>query len=308
MYPDTVWRSQVSAESYDAKRNIPSRLLVSSENLRWQSVLVRSFADPLVADEFTTAPTPDVTLVRILSGGYEIESLHGRRWQKMEYRPGSIGVAAPGNTDTLRWRGPAVTGTRSLHIFIGRQLLSELADAFGDPSMLSRLPSAMGLDDPIIGAQTQALANALHFGAAPLYADSFAAALAAHLMYGRHMGTRYASRLESGAVDVPAIQRILEFLHDEMAGSPRLDDLAALINVSKFHLLRMFKHHLGVTPYQYLKQVRMEKAEQLLRSTDIPVARICVMCGYLSQAQFSQSFRQHAGVTPAAFRTQMKKS
>ena len=85
-----------------------------------------------------------------------------------------------------------------------------------------------------------------------MYADSVAAALAAQLMYGRHMGTSYGSRLESGAIDIPAIQRIVEFLHDHMAGSPRLDDLSALTNVSKFHLLRMFKHHVGVTPFQYL--------------------------------------------------------
>jgi AraC family transcriptional regulator len=91
-------------------------------------------------------------------------------------------------------------------------------------------------------------------------------------------------------------------LHDRLAEEITLDDLAAVANLSKFHLLRRFRASTGRTPARFLTDLRTQRAALLLRTTDRPISTIAHQCGYRNPSQFAAAFRRRHGASPATYR------
>ncbi len=81
-----------------------------------------------------------------------------------------------------------------------------------------------------------------------------------------------------------------------------LHDVAREAALSPYHFHRTFTRLFGETPHAYIARRRMERAADLLRSTDMPVTDVCSACGYESLGSFSLVFRKHAGASPVQFR------
>jgi AraC family transcriptional regulator len=64
----------------------------------------------------------------------------------------------------------------------------------------------------------------------------------------------------------------------------------------------MFRAATGCTPHQYLLQLRIEKAQSLMKDQFLRIIDIAESCGFASQSQFSRVFRQVIGVTPRQYR------
>lgn len=101
-----------------------------------------------------------------------------------------------------------------------------------------------------------------------------------------------------------SVQRIAERFAD-----PRLDvdELADVAGYSRYHFSRLFKQHVGVSPYQHLLRVRMQRALELLSGTDLPVKRIAAMVGFNDVSWFCSAFRRHVKATPASVRRQRRR-
>lgn len=80
-----------------------------------------------------------------------------------------------------------------------------------------------------------------------------------------------------------------------------LEELAQLQQVSKFHLIRMFKKYYGLTPRQYLIDKRIENARKILRSGK-SVSDACYSVGYDSVHSFSTLFKAKSGMSPSDYR------
>jgi AraC-like DNA-binding protein len=80
-----------------------------------------------------------------------------------------------------------------------------------------------------------------------------------------------------------------------------LDRLAAAAGVSKYHFLRCFSATYGVTPAAYLTARRVERAQDLLRATNLTVTEVCTLVGYASLGSFSTRFRTLVGVSPSEY-------
>jgi AraC-like DNA-binding protein len=80
-----------------------------------------------------------------------------------------------------------------------------------------------------------------------------------------------------------------------------LDALAGSAGVSKYHFLRCFAATYGKTPALYLAERRVERAQDLLRATNLTVTEVCYLVGYASLGSFSTKFRQLVGMTPSAY-------
>jgi AraC-like DNA-binding protein len=78
--------------------------------------------------------------------------------------------------------------------------------------------------------------------------------------------------------------------------------LARQAHVSPYHFSRRFKEAFGETPHQYVLTRRVERAQELLRNTDLSVTEICLEVGFQSLGSFSAAFHKVAGVTPTAYR------
>jgi AraC-like DNA-binding protein len=80
-----------------------------------------------------------------------------------------------------------------------------------------------------------------------------------------------------------------------------LDDLAAVASLSKYHFIRLFKAAYGLTPMEYVSQRRIERAQDLLRATNLTVTEVCFAVGFSSLGSFSSRFRALVGESPSAF-------
>jgi AraC-like DNA-binding protein len=82
-------------------------------------------------------------------------------------------------------------------------------------------------------------------------------------------------------------------------------DVAALArqaHISPGHFSRRFKEAFGETPYQYVLSRRVERAQELLRNTDLSVTEVCFEVGFQSLGSFSAAFHRVAGMPPSEYR------
>lgn len=83
--------------------------------------------------------------------------------------------------------------------------------------------------------------------------------------------------------------------------------LAGLVNLSPSRFRHLFKQETGKTPAQYLKDLRLEKAERMLRMTFLSIKQILKQVGIASNAHFVRDFRRKYGTTPTAYRRTMRR-
>ncbi|MCS2610677.1 helix-turn-helix transcriptional regulator [Halomonas dongshanensis] len=113
---------------------------------------------------------------------------------------------------------------------------------------------------------------------------------------------------QQGRLSVRQAGLIRDYLDENLGERILLDDLAGLVNLSRFHFLRKFKNTFGQSPHAYLTQLRMSKAHGLLQKTDEKVAMIALELGYAQHSQFTSAFKLYYGYPPAALRKRIDKN
>lgn len=78
-------------------------------------------------------------------------------------------------------------------------------------------------------------------------------------------------------------------------------EMAAIANMNSQHFLRLFKQIFQITPHQYLVNLKLQKAKQLLRSRELTVSEVCHAIGFESVYSFSILFRKKFGISPGQF-------
>ncbi|QHW30793.1 AraC family transcriptional regulator [Paenibacillus rhizovicinus] len=99
------------------------------------------------------------------------------------------------------------------------------------------------------------------------------------------------------------IQAVRRHLHAKWNSEVTLEELSGMFNISKYYLVRTFKKHYETTPIQYHRQIRIDKAKQLLRYTTISIQHISDQLGFGSIHAFSRAFKMAEGMPPIAYRT-----
>lgn len=99
-----------------------------------------------------------------------------------------------------------------------------------------------------------------------------------------------------------AQRRSLEFMRERLSEDISLEQLSAGVGLSPFHFARMFKQSVGVPPRVHLTRLRMEKACDLLETTDLPVTEIAQEVGYSSNQVLARVFIKHRHMSPFDYR------
>jgi LacI family transcriptional regulator len=141
---------------------------------------------------------------------------------------------------------------------------------------------------------------------------------------GREMGLVLHRALTSGSVSPPApvtpvrvrgrastampvpgdglVAKAMAIVRRRIRHPPAVADLARDLGVSRATLYRRFVAAAGLTPQQYLMRERLRMAEELLVTSDAPIAEIARACGFASALRFGQAFKGATGSPPSRFR------
>lgn len=98
------------------------------------------------------------------------------------------------------------------------------------------------------------------------------------------------------------MKRVTSFMRDNLDRQIGLDDLANLVNLSRFHFCTAFRRATGHTPYQWLTAQRIGRARELLADLKLSITDIALAVGYETPSAFSASFRKVTGTSPSNFR------
>lgn len=104
------------------------------------------------------------------------------------------------------------------------------------------------------------------------------------------------------AVEDPFVSEALGVIRERYQDPITVEDLLQICRLSRRTLEKHFKAELGRTPADELRRVRLERAKQLLRDTDLTVEEISTRCGFLYANTLTRNLREQIGLTPTAFR------
>ncbi|GAA2018866.1 AraC family transcriptional regulator [Pseudokineococcus marinus] len=98
------------------------------------------------------------------------------------------------------------------------------------------------------------------------------------------------------------LSRVVELVQASVAAPPRTSDLAAAAGCSVPVLERRVRRVFGLSPRQLVLRTRIDRAADLLTTTDTPLADVAAACGFYDQPSFTRQFARLAGETPGQFR------
>jgi AraC family transcriptional regulator len=99
------------------------------------------------------------------------------------------------------------------------------------------------------------------------------------------------------------LARARDYLHAHWSERVALADVAAAAGVHPATIARGFRPHVGCSPGEYLRRLRIEHAKEALLASARPIADIALEAGFYDQSHFTTVFRRHVGMTPAEFRS-----
>lgn len=229
--------------------------------------------------------------------GFTIEKSQTKRTlsdrHSIEFGPGpSIALIPAGHTPVPKLQTTAELLCCTFEV----EYISRIAAEIGHPAD-ERVAPRVGLRDQSMERLLNLLLDELDADvpAGGLYIDSLGYALA----------TRYV--LMNGSVSESALpQRILCRIRDKIESDFNkeisLNVLAKESGYSRAHFLRMFRVATGITPHQYVLDVRLHHAQESLKRKGANLIEIAAWCGFSSQSHMTSVFRKRLGVTPAEYR------
>lgn len=97
--------------------------------------------------------------------------------------------------------------------------------------------------------------------------------------------------------------RAMKYIEDNYTRDVPMEELAGFTYLSESRLYHLFQSQLRTTPTKYRNHLRIEKAAELLSSSDIPMEELAAASGFESMGYFRQVFKEYTGLTPYEYRT-----
>ncbi|MCG8498900.1 MAG: AraC family transcriptional regulator, partial [Firmicutes bacterium] len=102
------------------------------------------------------------------------------------------------------------------------------------------------------------------------------------------------------------ITKIHQYLMKHYQEEIDLDKISSVINMAKGSLCRFFKSQMGITIFEYLNQIKVELACNLLRNLDLSILDVSYDSGFNNLSHFNKQFKKVTGQTPSEYRKQLK--
>ncbi len=303
----TQQKIQFGASDISYDRLTAPLLYLSSEEAGWEGLIAHAFHEPMEMETLLSPPpSRDISLVLFQGGAMHMERrpINGS-WQALSVHQGDLMLQVEaGPASEVRWWNLTNAPTQTFHLSLSRELFARTAEEMvdRDPERLSLMGRA-GFQDPLLMQIGFTLWRELeeHAPTGKLYAQTAAQMLAVHLL--RHY-TSVGERIKGPAQGLTQQQmrRLTDFVQAHLSQDLSLEALAQQTGFSPYYFARLFRQTTGASPHQFVMQLRIERAQQLLKKTDTPLAQIALESGFANQSHLTHAFKRYLGLTPRAYR------
>lgn len=98
------------------------------------------------------------------------------------------------------------------------------------------------------------------------------------------------------------LKKVIDYMNENYTSGISCDELSNLINIDKYRFIRSFKAQTSKTPYEYLLDLKLEKAKKMLKMKEYSITEISMLCGFSSHSHFTSTFRKKTGMSPTEYR------
>lgn len=210
---------------------------------------------------------------------------------------GSLSVIHPGEVHSAHDPDERTTPATYRVMYVAPPLLKGTAREIAGREVALPFFAAPILNDPLLAKRFLGFHVASESAASKLELDTRQQSLLTQFVL-RHAGTPVSSL--NLCRERRAVRRAREYLEDNFAENVGLDQLARLVDLSPYHLTRVFASEVGLPPHAYQLGVRVTRAKDLL-VRGIPVSRVAGETGFADQSHLARHFKRLVGTPPGHY-------
>ena len=98
------------------------------------------------------------------------------------------------------------------------------------------------------------------------------------------------------------MERAVTFIRNRYSSNIKVADIAGYLCMDRSYLYKLFKNTLNMSPQEFLTEVRLSRAKELLATTKLSVEHVALSCGYRDTLVFSKAFKRSTGAAPKEYR------
>ncbi|WP_166365794.1 helix-turn-helix transcriptional regulator [Pseudomonas akapageensis] len=275
---------------------MPTPAQLSSEDSGWASITARRHQHPPSGYIQPPPLAAHFIVIHLDTPGDLGVKLNGQ-WLRGHSQPGQISIMSANQENAWEW----TSAIDSLHVCLDPQVLKRIAR---DIDMAGfELVDGIGLENKAIYNIGLGLLDELRGEklGSRAYVEALTQTFCLELLRS-HCNLHPDEPDERLALSPHKLKAALDFVEGHLAQNISVEDIAAAARTSHFHFAHTFRQAMGVSPYHYLLQRRIERAKVLLRETDAPISEVALATGFSSQSHFTACFHRTSQETPKRFR------
>jgi AraC family transcriptional regulator len=281
---------------------VPGRLTVHNPDVGWDGLSVRGYR--YGPSDVVVPPLRDYAVVAYRRGVTPMRRCVGTTWTAEEMRSGDVSLLTRATESHWVWQ----RDIEVVHVYLTQHELAATCRQMYDREVDDvELHDTIKAEDPGIYRTVMQIAHEAAQGEAgsKLMVDSLSCQLAVQILRNHaHVLFR-----QSGGPDGLTFEQdrtVRDYVHEHLAETISLDDLAAVAGLSRFHFARKFRATIGTAPHAYVLQQRVERARVLLQRTGTPIPEVAASCGFADQPHLTREFKKRVGVTPGRYRSRQR--
>lgn len=263
-----------------------------SSHLSWAGLQIKNYSFP----SMFMPPSTSSMHTALFNTGYPVKFSvkFNSGWKKYYCAHGSIvQLMSAGEISEMQWEGHF----DALLISMAPTLLERLTEVKN-----FRFSDQVNINDTAIAGilsrvQEEIVKNNL---SEKIYAESLVLTCVIHLActYSGHGKKIFAPK---GKLSAGQLKQVIDYSHANIRTNISLTQLAGCANLSAFHFARLFRQTMGISPYQFVLQMKIGYAKQLIRQHNGSISEVAYLLNFTDQAHFSNAFKKITGSCPRQF-------